>query len=186
MDAHASDTGAGLWATASLLFFIAVYVFVSVRLYGAIAGALGSAFQLAGTLMGLHRVAAAVAGAVLVASALAGLFRSGWSIEPHGGWLGTLPRRLQPRVPSHPFFVGTVLGLLPCGLIYTAVVSAVARGSAIGGAMALLLFGLGTVPALSGAALANEVLFRRGMAIQRASQVFVLAMGLWYLWRGLV
>ena len=28
-----SDTGAGLWATASLLFFIAVYVFVSVRLY---------------------------------------------------------------------------------------------------------------------------------------------------------
>ena len=28
-----SDTGAGMWATASLLFFIAVYVFVSVRLY---------------------------------------------------------------------------------------------------------------------------------------------------------
>lgn len=28
-----AETGAGMWATASLLFFIAVYVFVSVRLY---------------------------------------------------------------------------------------------------------------------------------------------------------
>ena len=153
---------------------------------GAIAGALGSAFQIAGSMMGVHRVAAAFAGAVLVASALAGLFRSGWSIAPHGGWFGAITRRLQQRVPSHPFFVGSVLGLLPCGLIYTAVVAAVARGSALSGAVALLLFGLGTVPALAGVALANEVLFRRGAAIQRASQVFVLIMGLWYLWRGLV
>lgn len=28
-----TETGAGLWATASLLFFIAVYAFVSIRLY---------------------------------------------------------------------------------------------------------------------------------------------------------
>ena len=28
MDAHASDTGAGLWATASLLFFIAAFALV--------------------------------------------------------------------------------------------------------------------------------------------------------------
>lgn len=28
-----TETGAGAWATASLLFFIGVYVFISVRLY---------------------------------------------------------------------------------------------------------------------------------------------------------
>lgn len=28
-----TQTGAGMWATASLLFFVAVYLFVSVRLY---------------------------------------------------------------------------------------------------------------------------------------------------------
>lgn len=153
---------------------------------GAAAGAAGAAFQIAGALMGLHRVAAAVAGAALVASALAGLFKSRWSLEPHGGWFGSVTRRFQQRLPGHPYFVGLVLGLLPCGLIYTAVVGAVARGSAIGGAEALLLFGVGTVPALFGVALANEVLFTRRPAIHRLSQVFVLVMGLWYLWSGLV
>jgi len=28
-----AETGAGLWATGSLLFFVAVYLFVSIRLY---------------------------------------------------------------------------------------------------------------------------------------------------------
>lgn len=153
---------------------------------GAVAGAVGAGFQLAGSFVGLQRAAAGIAGAVLVASAIAGLFSTTWQLGAHTGWFGAITRRLQARVPGHPYAIGLVLGLLPCGLLYTAVVGAVARGSLVAGAVALAVFGAGTVPALFGVAFARAVLFNRRLAIDRLSQVFVLLMGLWYLWRGLV
>lgn len=153
---------------------------------GAAAGLLGAAFQIAGAWVGIQRAAAGIAGAVLVAFAVAGLASASVSSPTHPGWLGSLTRRLQARVPRHPYVTGAVLGLLPCGLLYTAVVGAVARGTAIGGAEALIAFGLGTAPALFGIAFAHQVLFSRAPIITRLSHVFVLVMGLWYLWRGLV
>jgi len=79
-----------------------------------------------------------------------------------------------------------VLGLLPCGLLYPAVVGAIARGGAFDGPAALTAFGLDTAPALFGVAFAHQLLVSHRPLINRVSQVFVLAMGVWYLWRGLV
>ena len=92
---------------------------------------------------------------------------------------------LKGRVPGHPFATGLFLGLLPCGFLYSAVVAAVARGGALEGAAALALFGLGTAPALLGVSLADELLARHRAFVNRLSQVFLLAMGLWFLWKAL-
>ena len=46
------------------------------------------------------------------------------------------------------FALGLGLGFLPCGLLYTALLAAGASGSALGGALAMAAFALGTVPAL--------------------------------------
>ncbi len=81
--------------------------------------------------------------------------------------------------------MGLFLGLLPCGFLYSAVVAAVARGGALEGAAALALFGLGTAPALLGISVADELLARHRAFVNRLSQVFVLAMGLRFLWKGL-
>ena len=66
-----------------------------------------------------------------------------------------------------------------------AVIAAVARGGPAQGAVALAVFGARTAPALLGVSLADELLARHRVVVNRASQVFLLAMGAWFLWNGL-
>lgn len=152
---------------------------------GAIGGALGGVVQLAGALLGLQRAASVVAGAVLVLWALVALSDLVPGLDTGGSLFAKVAARLKGRVPGHPFAVGLFLGLLPCGLLYSAVIAAVARGGPLEGALALALFGLGTAPALLGVSLADELLARRRAFVSRLSQLFLLAMGAWFLWTGL-
>lgn len=48
------------------------------------------------------------------------------------------------------YFLGFLNGLLPCGMVYFFLVSAVASGSALKGGLIMLIFGLCTVPAMLG------------------------------------
>lgn len=52
---------------------------------------------------------------------------------------------------SRSFFVGLISIMLPCGLIYGLLISAVAIGDFANGLMSLFLFWLGTLPAMMGA-----------------------------------
>lgn len=152
---------------------------------GALAGALGGVVQLAGALLGLQRAASVVAGATLVLWALVALADIVPGLAGGGKLFARVAGVLKGRVPSHPFPLGLFLGLLPCGLLYSAVLAAVARGGALDGAAALALFGLGTAPALLGVSLADELLTRHRASFNRLSQIFLLAMGVWFLWSGL-
>jgi sulfite exporter TauE/SafE len=148
---------------------------------GAAAGALGGVVQLAGSLLGFQRAASVVAGGLLIVyggSALLGLVPA---LAGQGGALfGRVVGLLKRRVPASPFVLGLFLGLLPCGLIYSALIAATAEGGAPRGALALTLFGLGTAPALLGLSLADELLARHRALVNRLSQVFVLGMGVWF------
>lgn len=57
---------------------------------------------------------------------------------------------LPPRHRLHVFLVGIVWGWLPCSLVYSALAIALAADNAVGSVLAMLCFGLGTVPALLG------------------------------------
>jgi hypothetical protein len=158
---------------------------VTYAVLGAVAGALGGVVELAGTLVGLQRAAAVVAGGALVIWALVALSDLAPSLGAGGGRLfARVSGVLKGRVPGHPFAIGLFLGLLPCGFLYAALVAAVARGGALEGGAALALFGLGTAPALLGVSVADQLLARNRALINRLSQVFLLAMGLWFLWTG--
>jgi uncharacterized protein len=150
---------------------------------GAIAGALGGLVQMAGALVGVQRTTAIVAGAVLVVSGALSLVPLSSAGIP-GTWVSRATARLHGRVPGHPWTMGLVLGLLPCGLLYSALVAAMTRGGALSGAAAMAAFGLGTVPALLAVTMVDALLVRRRAVLNRLSHVFVLVMGVWYLWRG--
>lgn len=150
---------------------------------GGLAGAFGAVVQTAGAFMGVQRAALIVAGAVLVLWAVAALSDLA-RIDAGGTLFGRVTGRLKGRVPGHPLAVGLFLGLLPCGFLYSAVVAAVGRGGVLEGAAALALFGIGTAPALLGVSVADELLARHRALLNRLSQVFLLAMGLRFLWRG--
>jgi hypothetical protein len=47
-----------------------------------------------------------------------------------------------------PYLLGLLWGLLPCGLVLTALVTALASKSAIQGALNMFLFGIATIPSL--------------------------------------
>ena len=154
-------------------------------LLGALGGMLGNALQVAGALVGLQRAAAVVAGCALVVTALTSLL----SLSPAGGpgaHAAKLTSLLGRRMPGHPYGLGVVLGLLPCGLLYSAVVAAMATGHALNGAAGLVLFGLGTAPALLGVSLADALFVRRRALVNRLAQVFVLVMGAWFVWRAVL
>ena len=152
---------------------------------GAAAGALGRVIELAGALVGIQRAAIVFGGLVLVTWSLGSLTALGRRLQDHGAWFGLVAGRLRTYVPSHPLVVGLVLGLLPCGLLYSAVIAAIAGGGAMAGAASLAIFGLGTAVALLAISLADELLIRHRPVINRLSQVFVLLMGIWFLWRGI-
>ena len=174
---RAAVVAAQLWYTTGRIVTYAVL--------GAAAGALGGVVELAGGLVGFQRAASVVAGSVLVVWALVALS----DLVPRRGTGGTLFTRvagvLKGRVPGHPFATGLFLGLLPCGLLYSALIAAAARGGPTEGAAALALFGIGTAPALLGVSAADELLARNRAFVNRLSQVFLLAMGAWFLWTGL-
>ena len=175
-DGRHAPWAAQLWYTGGRI--------VTYAALGAVAGAFGGLVQFAGALLGVQRTAAVLAGAVLVVWALFGLLA--WVPRASGGAAFTrVLGLLRGKVPGHPFALGLFLGLLPCGLLYSAVVAAVSRGGALEGALALAAFGLGTAPALLGLSLADALLFRHRASLNRVSQVFMLVMGVWFLWRGL-
>lgn len=56
------------------------------------------------------------------------------------------------------FNIGLLNGLLPCGLIYIAITGALALGTMIDGALFMVVFGLGTVPAMFAVSLFSNLL----------------------------
>ncbi len=71
------------------------------------------------------------------------------------------------------------------GLVYSALVSALATGSPVKGAMAMLAFGLGTLPnlLLAGYVFARFRGFAQAPAVRLASGLLVLGFGVVGLWR---
>ena len=158
---------------------------ITYAVLGGLAGALGGVVQMAGALVGLQRAASIAAGAVLVLWALVALSDVVPRFDTGGSLFARVAGAFKGRVPGHPLGAGLLLGLLPCGLLYSALIAAVARGGALQGAAALALFGIGTAPARLGVSIADDLLLRNRAFVNRLSQVFLLVMGAWFLWTGL-
>lgn len=77
---------------------------------------------------------------------------------------------------------GVVNGFLPCGMVYAALALAVAASHPVPGALAMLAFGLGTVPALSAAAYGIQRVLLGSLWRHRVFAGVTLALGLWIIW----
>jgi sulfite exporter TauE/SafE len=132
---------------------------------GALPGqqALGIVTAVALLLMGLHMVG--------FTRALAPLERIG---APLWRRLSPLAARLLPaRNGGQSYAAGLVWGFLPCAMVYAALGAAAFAGSAAQGALAMLAFGLGTLPFL----LASGWLASRARAWRTAAGAVLLGSG---------
>ncbi len=82
--------------------------------------------------------------------------------------------------------IGMLNGLLPCGLVYMAVVGAVSTGSPERGAAYMALFGLGTIPLMLSLALAGQFIdLKWRNRLRRLVPVFLTFFALLFIARGL-
>jgi uncharacterized protein len=65
--------------------------------------------------------------------------------------------QLQQRSFTSLAILGLLNGLLPCGLVYVAMASAVSRGGLLAGAGYMAAFGLGTLPMMSAISLSGKL-----------------------------
>jgi sulfite exporter TauE/SafE len=122
---------------------------------GMLAGAVGQAAGLLAGLPALQHGAYWLANLMLAALGLylMGAWRGLARLEQAGQvvWRRVQPllRRLGPPAgPGRMLAAGVLWGWLPCGMVYSALVTAMLSGSAIDGGLAMAAFGLGTLPML--------------------------------------
>lgn len=97
-----------------------------------------------------------------------------------------LSRLFKRNTTSSFLWIGMLNGILPCGMIYLALTSAMATQHIFEGGLLMAFFGLGTVPALVMVALGGQfmgVTFRR--KVQNLLPVFLFGMGVLLILRGL-
>lgn len=102
------------------------------------------------------------------------------------GWLkSSLSTWLKRKGTFSLFILGLLNGLLPCGLVYIALASSLALGSAIKGSSFMMLFGLGTSPALLAVSgLGRVIRGRIHVKAFRAAQLTLVITALLFILRG--
>jgi hypothetical protein len=133
-------------------------------------GGLGAGF--AGTMIdtrGLHWLSAALllaAAVAMLGMAVPALKRylvrapagEGWWSRHVGRWAGPL---FANPVGWRGYALGVMLGFIPCGLLYAALLAATAAGNAVTGALGMLAFAVGTMPSLVAVGLVGHLAGQR-------------------------
>jgi sulfite exporter TauE/SafE len=158
----------------------------SYALAGVIAGALGSSSLFLEHVLPIEKILYALASLMLI---LLGLYLAGiWRVLTMLEMLGAkLWQRIQPlsrsllpvRSVSQSFLLGTLWGWLPCGLVYSVLVAAVASASPLQGGLLMAAFGLGTLPALLAMGMAAVQLKQvlQNLWFRRASGLLIAGFG---------
>ena len=114
-------------------------------------------------------------------------------LKPLAGWnkfvyfiKNSLSNYLQKRSTLGFYVIGFFNGLLPCGLVYIALVGAMATGDPIMGALYMAIFGLGTAPMMTLAIyLGNFVSVKVRNNINKLIPYAVALVGILFILRGL-
>jgi sulfite exporter TauE/SafE len=146
-----------------------------------------ASYTLAGALAGMTgagSVALANIMLLVLGLYLAGVWRGLLQLERVGSvvWkqLQPLSKNFLPVTTApRAFMLGTLWGWIPCGLVYSMLVVALASGSAQNGALVMLAFGLGTLPNLLavGVMAARMRAWFRYPAVRIAAGTMVAAFG---------
>ena len=159
---------------------------------GAIVGGFGALLLQLGSIQTAQRLLYGLAGLAMI---LLGLYLGGWwrilgATERLGIhlWrrLEPLGRKLLPvrRIPD-ALLLGFLWAWIPCGLVYSVLITAVSTGSPLDGALLMLAFGAGTLPNLLGIGLLAGAAARLAERpwLRQGAGLLVIAFGIHALWQ---
>lgn len=199
VSANRSPVPRGNWwhaSGASALSLSAIYNtgrLLTYALLGALAGAVGKAFDFGGQTLGIQRTAAMAAGAMLLAIGVLmllehfGVMGARLSIPaPFRKALHSAHTRVNRYGPAtRALTIGMLTAFLPCGWLYAFVVAAAGTASPVSGALLMLAFWLGTLPVMTAVGAGVHTLLapvRRFVPVLTA--LALIAVGIWSVaWR---
>ena len=156
---------------------------------GAVFGAIGGVVSFSHTAISTLTI---IAGIFMV---LTGLSILGWlkfltSIEhsfSKSSWYQDIFRSVLRSKSLNSFYIlGLLNGLLPCGLVYFFAVTAASTGSAIWGAVVMMIFGLSTIPSLFALGLFSALFSKNNLrkVMMNLASIVVIAYGFYTIYRG--
>ena len=161
---------------------------VTYSFLGAVLGLLGGRIVLAGT----QQIVSIILGVVIIiAVLLPQKYKNYFAQHP---LVQKLAQPLKENIGvlfrkgtfSAMFLIGILNGFLPCGLVYVALAGAIASGDAISGAAVMILFGLGTVPAMFAASVFGKFInIGIRTKIRKAVPVLAIILGVIFVLRGM-
>ncbi|MBT0586324.1 sulfite exporter TauE/SafE family protein [Alteromonas oceanisediminis] len=159
---------------------------------GALTGWLGSIFSHQ-FVSGIHLLTLLSAVLLILLGLYIGDWFRGLAVLERAG--GVLWRRIQPfatrllpfKTPVAAVGYGAVWGWLPCGLVYSTLSWSLASGTAGSGALVMLAFGLGTLPAMLTASFGYQYLrdYYRHPLVRQGVALMLLCYGLYLFFQGL-
>jgi hypothetical protein len=143
----------GKWGARDKVIGILLYNLGRVVTYGFMGllfGAIGRGFSMAG----LQQTVSIILGVCTIAIVIMPASATGRldAITQHIPYLSAVKRSITTLFKQKTFsslaLIGLLNGLLPCGFVYMALAGAIATASSLSGAGFMMLFGIGTVPAM--------------------------------------
>jgi len=161
---------------------------ITYALMGLIFGTLGKGLSLAG----LQQYLSIIMGAMMIivilwpSKKLGSLGLTSFAYKRIGSVKSKLGQLLKKRDTKTLFVIGLLNGALPCGLVYMALIGAIASGNSIEGAIYMFIFGLGTIPFMFAATFVGNFLsMQLRNKIQKVIPVAVVIIGVLFILRGL-
>jgi sulfite exporter TauE/SafE len=162
---------------------------ITYALLGLIVGSIGQAFSW----FGLFRYMAIFIGVLMLSYAL-WPFQLDTKLHTPSVWqklIQMLKRQMQLRLKTNTklswFLIGSLNGLLPCGMVYMALMTSLATGHHLQGSLFLFIFGLGTFPAMLAVGFFQKWFSPQiRTRIKKATPILMATAGIWLIVRGLL
>jgi sulfite exporter TauE/SafE len=156
-------------------------------------GVMGAIFGFIGQglfLLGIQRWVSIGMGILLIVSVVIPLVFKKIQIKQFNTFIGWVRQRIQKlfMVRSYKglFLIGMLNSLLPCGLVYMAIIGAIAVGNVFYGSLYLILFGLGTLPMMLAISLVgNALTLNVRNLLNKLVPYVVVLIGVIFVFRGL-
>lgn len=98
----------------------------------------------------------------------------------------TLGKIIRSENPAKLFFLGGLNGLFPCGMVYAALLNAILAGSPASSSLAMISFGIGTLPAMIFVSFAlGKISAERQRTFRRALPYILSIVGVVIILRGM-
>ena len=181
----------GKWRNSDKILGILLYNFGRVATYGMmglIFGAIGKGFSMAG----LQQAISIILGVCTIAIVLMPSSMSNRldALTQHIPYMPAVKRSISSLFKQKTFYslglIGLLNGLLPCGFVYMGLAGAIATGASLSGAAFMMLFGIGTIPAMFLVAFSSHLFpIDVRSKIRKAVPVFMFMIGSILILRGM-